>query len=77
MIDLDKAEEFPAAALPERLLEWTAPARAALGIDAGLPSENGTQRQRRALQGGASLEDVFRAEVELTRSTYAAVETTP
>jgi carboxylate-amine ligase len=77
MIDLDKAEEFPAAALPERLLEWTAPARAALGIDVGLPSENGTQRQRRALQGGASLEDVFRAEVELTRSTYAAVETTP
>jgi carboxylate-amine ligase len=77
MIDLDKAEEFPAAALPERLLEWTAPARAALGIDVGLPPENGTQRQRRALQGGASLEDVFRAEVELTRSTYAAVETTP
>ena len=77
MIDLDKAEEFPAAALPERLLEWTAPARAALGIDVGLPSENGTQRQRRALHGGASLEDVFRAEVELTRSTYAAVETTP
>ena len=77
MIDLDKGEEFPAGALPERLLEWTAPARAALGVDVGLPSENGTQRQRRALQGGASLEDVFRAEVELTRSTYTAVETTP
>jgi glutamate---cysteine ligase / carboxylate-amine ligase len=77
MIDLDKAEEFPAAALPERLLEWTAPARSALGVDVGLPSENGTQRQRRALQAGASLEDAFRAEVELTRSTYAAVETTP
>jgi hypothetical protein len=77
MIDLDKGEEFAAAALPERLLEWTAPARAALGIDVGLPSENGTQRQRRAQQGGALLEDVFRAEVELTRSTYAAVETTP
>lgn len=77
MIDLDKAEEFPAAALPERLLEWTAPARAALGLDFALPAENGTQRQRRALQNDASLEDVFRAEVELTRSTYAAVETTP
>ena len=77
MIDLDKGEEFPAAALPEQLLEWTAPARAALGVDVVLPSENGTQRQRRALEGGASLEDVFRAEVELTRSTYAAVETTP
>ena len=77
MIDLDKAEEFPAAALPERLLEWTAPARSALGLEVVLPSETGTQRQRRALQSGASLEDVFRAEVELTRSTYAAVETTP
>jgi glutamate---cysteine ligase / carboxylate-amine ligase len=77
LIDLDKGEEFPAAALPERLLEWTAPARAALGLDVALAAENGTQRQRRALRGGASLEDVFRAEVELTRSTYAAVETTP
>ena len=27
--------------------------------------------------GGGSLEDVYRAEVELTRSTYAAVETAP
>lgn len=77
MIDLDKSEEFPAAALPERLLEWTAPARAALGIDITLPSENGTQRQRRALESGASLDEVFRAEVELTQSTYAGVETAP
>ena len=77
MIDLDRREEFPAAALPERLLEWTAPARAALGIDAALPSENGAQRQRRALAGGDPIEDVFRAEVELTQSTYAGVETAP
>src|SRR3954464_6573628 len=77
MIDLDKTEEFPAAALPERLLDWTAPARSALGIDITLPSENGTQRQRKALESGASLEEVFRAEVELTRSTYSAVETAP
>jgi glutamate---cysteine ligase / carboxylate-amine ligase len=77
MIDLDKAEEYPAAALPDRLLEWTAPARAALGLDITLPAENGSQRQRRGLSGGASIEDVFRAEVELTRSTYAAVETAP
>jgi carboxylate-amine ligase len=77
MIDLDRAEEYPAAAVPERLLEWTAPARAALGLDVSLPSENGSQRQRRALQAGASIEEVFRAEVELTRSTYSAVETAP
>src|SRR3954451_23499355 len=77
MIDLDKGEEFAAAALPERLLEWTAPARSALGIDLSLPPENGAQRQRRALNGGSPIEDVFRAEVELTRSTYSAVETAP
>jgi glutamate---cysteine ligase / carboxylate-amine ligase len=76
-IDLDRAEEYPAASLPDRLLEWTAPARAALGIDISLLPENGTQRQRRLLEGGASIEDVFRTEVELTRSTYAAVETAP
>jgi glutamate---cysteine ligase / carboxylate-amine ligase len=77
MIDLDRAEEFPAAALPERLLEWTAPARAALGIDVTVPAENGAQRQRNALAGGASIEEVFRSEVALTQSTYAAVETAP
>src|SRR4051812_44362527 len=77
MIDLDKAEEFPAAALPERLLDWTAPARSALGLDVALLSENGAQRQRRALSAGASIEEVFRAEVELTRSTYSTVETAP
>jgi carboxylate-amine ligase len=77
MIDLDKREEFPAAALPERLLDWTTPARSALGLEVALPSENGAQRQRRALSAGASMEEVFRAEVELTRSTYSAVETAP
>jgi carboxylate-amine ligase len=77
MIDLDKGEEYPSAAVPDRLLEWTAPARAALGLDVNLSSENGAQRQRRALAGGASIQEVFRAEVELTRSTYSAVETAP
>ena len=77
MIDLDRGEEYPAAALPERFSDWTSPARSALGIDLAFPSETGTQRQRRALASGSSIEDVFRAEVELTRSTYAAVETAP
>jgi glutamate---cysteine ligase / carboxylate-amine ligase len=77
MIDLDRGEEYPAAALPERFSEWTAPARSALGIDIAFPTETGAQRQRRALTSGSSIEDVFRAEVELTRSTYAAVETAP
>jgi glutamate---cysteine ligase / carboxylate-amine ligase len=71
LIDLERAEEYPAAALPDRLLAWTAPARAALGIDGLLPEENGAQRQRRALAEGASIEQVFGAEVALTQETYA------
>ncbi len=74
MIDLDRGEEFPAAALPDRLLAWTAPARAALGIDASLPQESGAQRQRAALEAGASLEEAFAAEVAESRRTYAAEE---
>jgi carboxylate-amine ligase len=77
LIDLDKGEEYPAASVPERLLEWTGPARSALGIDLTLPAENGAQRQRGALAGGSSIEEVFRSEVALTQSTYAAVETAP
>jgi carboxylate-amine ligase len=71
MIDLDRREEYAAAALPDRLLAWTAPARASLGIDPVLPDENGAQRQRRALEAGASMEEVYAAEVALTQDTYA------
>jgi carboxylate-amine ligase len=75
MIDLDRAEEYPSAALPERLLAWTAPARAALGgVEPLLPEENGAQRQRRAFESGASIEEVFAAEVAETQRTYAAQE---
>jgi carboxylate-amine ligase len=74
MIDLSRREEFPAAALPDRLLDWTAPARSALGIDISLPQGNGSQRQRRALEAGASIEEVFAAEVELSQGTYAVVQ---
>ena len=74
LVDLERGEEFPAAATVDRLLAWTAPARAALGIDAELPEENGAQRQRRALEEGASIEDVFAAEVAETQRTYAAQE---
>jgi carboxylate-amine ligase len=72
LIDIDRAEEFPAAATAERLLEWTAPVRAELGIDPAIPERNGAQRQRRAIEQGASIEDVFAAEVAETQRTYAA-----
>jgi glutamate---cysteine ligase / carboxylate-amine ligase len=72
LIDIERAEEYPAAAIADRLLAWTAPARAALGIDLTLPPESGAQRQRRALEGGASIEQVYAAEVAETQRTYAA-----
>jgi carboxylate-amine ligase len=74
LIDLDRAEEYPAAAALDRLLAWTAPARGGLGIDSGLPDENGAQRQKRALAEGATMEDIYAAEVALTQRTYAAEE---
>ena len=72
MIDLERGEEYPAAALGDRLLAWTAPARVALGgIEPVLGSENGAQRQRRALEAGASIEEVYAAEVAATQRSYA------
>src|SRR5215216_2233902 len=74
LIDLDRAEEYPAAAALDRLLAWTAPARGVLGIEPRLPDENGAQRQKRALAEGATMEDIYAAEVALTQRTYAAEE---
>ena len=75
LIDLDRTVEYPAATVIERLLNWTAPARATLGgVEPLLPEENGAQRQRRALASGASIEEVFAVEVAETQRTYAAQE---
>jgi carboxylate-amine ligase len=74
MLDLERIEEYPAAAIGERLLAWTAPARAMLGIEPALPAENGAQRQRRRLAGGATMQEVFAAEVDTAARTYANPE---
>ena len=74
LIDLERTEEYPAAAARDRLMAWTAPARRSLGIDVALPEENGAQRQKRLLIEDASIEDIYAAEVELTQRTYAAEE---
>jgi carboxylate-amine ligase len=71
MIDVERGEEFPAAALPDRLLAWTGPARAALGIDIELPERNGAQRQREAVEQGMSIEEAYAAEVAVTQHSYA------
>jgi glutamate---cysteine ligase / carboxylate-amine ligase len=71
MIDLGRGEEYPSAAIGDRLLVWTAPARSALGIEVALSGENGAQRQRRALESGATMEEVYAAEVAATQRSYA------
>jgi glutamate---cysteine ligase / carboxylate-amine ligase len=70
MIDFDRGEETPARAAVEGLAEWTAPARESLGLDVALPELNGAQRARRALEGGASIEEIYRVTVAETRRTY-------
>ena len=71
LIDLERAEERPAAEAVEQLLAWTAPVRGELGIEVALPELNGAQRQRRLLESGASIADVYAATVRETRETYA------
>jgi carboxylate-amine ligase len=71
MIDFDRREEYPAGEIGERLLAWTAPARAELGIEPALPEVNGAQRQRRLLDAGAPVDEVLASSVRETRNTYA------
>jgi carboxylate-amine ligase len=70
LIDLDTWAEFPAAAVVDRLLAWTAPVRAEHGLEPSFPALNGAQRQRRALATGATREEVFAESVRQTRQTY-------
>ncbi|HKP91762.1 MAG TPA: YbdK family carboxylate-amine ligase [Thermoleophilaceae bacterium] len=70
LIDLDRGVEFPAASAGERLLAWTAPVRAELGIEPVFPAMNGAQRQRRAIDAGADMREVYAASVKETRQTY-------
>src|SRR2546423_1720890 len=71
MIDLERLEEFPSAAVPDRLLAWEAPARRVLGIEHVLPAGHGTQRPREAYAGGAAVEEGFAAGGAPTQSPHA------
>jgi carboxylate-amine ligase len=73
LIDLERAEEFPARAAIDRLAAWTEPVRSELGIALAFPERNGAQRQRRMIASGATREEVFAASVEETRQTYTEV----
>jgi carboxylate-amine ligase len=68
-IDLAKGEEYPAADIADRLLEWTAPVRVELGIDPQMPERNATQRFR-AMDGDTH--EKFAAAVRETAETFGA-----
>jgi carboxylate-amine ligase len=74
MIDFEAGAEFPSASIGDRLLAWTAPARAAFlgGLEPALPEQNGAQRQRAALASGMSMQEVYAAEVLATQRSYAS-----
>jgi carboxylate-amine ligase len=73
LLDLDRGEPFAAAETVERLLKWTAPMRAELGIEVSLPQLNGAQRQRRMIEAGLGMTEIFSSMVAQTRDTYAGV----
>jgi glutamate---cysteine ligase / carboxylate-amine ligase len=60
----------PTRVLVERLLEWTAPARALIGSEPMELGANGAQRAREQVAAGASLADVYRESIAETRRTY-------
>ncbi len=71
LIDTERAEEYPAREVLERLAGWTAPVRGELGIEWAFPERNGAQRQRAMIEAGADRREVFAASVAETRQTYA------
>ncbi len=75
LVDLEAAREYPAQAALERLLAWTAPARAARGLgEPAFPGMNGAQRQRRLIAEGVPAREVYAAAVQETHSTYSQPE---
>ena len=75
MIEFEQGTVLTTAEAVERLLGWCEPARAEIGAEISLPGENGAQRQRRMLESGMALDEVYGAVVSQTRDTYApAVE---
>ena len=70
MIDFERRTEIPARAAAERLVEWTAPARDALGLEVAIPEANGAQRAYRALAKGAGIREIFGQSVAETQRTY-------
>jgi carboxylate-amine ligase len=71
LIDFEARAEYPAAEVTDRLLEWTAPVRAELGIEPQFAERNVAQVLREQLAAGQSLHEVFAASVEETQASYS------
>jgi carboxylate-amine ligase len=71
LIDLARAEEYPAREAIDRLAAWSSPVRSELGIELAFPDRNGAQRQRAMIDAGATREEVFAASVRETGQTYS------
>ena len=69
-IDFSRGEVVSTRLALDRLVEWTAPVRDALGLDVELPQRNGTQRARQLLEQGAGIVDIYREQVAETARTY-------
>jgi carboxylate-amine ligase len=76
LIDFDARAEYPAAGAADRLLDWTAPVRAELGIEPQLGERNATQTLRDQLASGQEIREVFAATVEQTQASYGRIATT-
>jgi carboxylate-amine ligase len=70
LIDFRAGVEVETRAYLDGLLNWTAPARSALGIDVDLPAVGGSERFRAAVESTGSLEDAYRAAVAETARSY-------
>ena len=73
-IDFRRGAEVETRAELERVLAWTEPARARLGIEVELPERNGAQRAREALDSGLAIEEIYRDAVAETKRTYSVAE---
>jgi carboxylate-amine ligase len=72
LLDLERAQAYPAREAAERLLAWTAEVRKELGINPTLQGPNGAQRQRALLESGLTLQEAYASTVAATRDSYAA-----
>jgi carboxylate-amine ligase len=77
LLDVERVELYPTAAAFERLLQWTAPVRQELGIEIAPSTPNGAQRQRRMLETGMDLHEIYAVVQSETRDTYSGVLETP